>query len=248
MTRATGLFLAGALALAVFSDAASAAAVPPTIAAAVADASRPAADKARDAERKPAETLAFAEVKPGDKVIELAPGRGYYTRLLAKAVGPTGKVYAVVPMGAARAPGMLESLNAVVQTNPNVFVILAPDLGSFVLPERGTLAWTSENYHDFANAPGGAAPVNRRVFDYLKPASVFYVEDHNAKAGSPPEVTRTLHRIDVARARQELENAGFWTQAEAEHLRNSADPGDIPTMDASVRGKTDKFGLKLRRP
>ncbi len=214
----------------------------------MADRSRPAADRARDAARKPAETLAFAGVKTGDKVLELAPGRGYYTRLLAKAVGPTGKVYALVPAPMAKIPGMMESINAVVQTNPNVYVLLVPDLATFVLPERCDFAWTSENYHDFSNRPDGAKPVNHQVFESLKPSGIFYVEDHNAKVGSPPEVTRTLHRIDVARARQELRNAGFWVQAETDHLRNSADAGDVPAHDPAVLGKTDRFGLKLRRP
>ena len=69
-------------------------AVPPAIAAAVADADRPDTDKARDAARKPAEIVAFAGVRPGDKVAEFLPGGGYYTRILARAVGPQGHVYA----------------------------------------------------------------------------------------------------------------------------------------------------------
>lgn len=245
MTHRTVLLLAGSLLLATVCGAALAA-VPPAIAAAVADSGRPAADKERDAERKPAETVAFAGVKPGDKVVELAPGRGYYTRILAKAVGPNGKVYAVVPATMAIRPGALDGLNAVVRANPNVLILLTPDLASFIVPEKANLVWTSENYHDFSNLPGGIAPLNRRVFDTLKPGGIFYVEDHNAKVGAPPEVTRTLHRIDVARARQELLNAGFFVESESDHLRNPADTGDISPMDASVRGKSDRFALKLR--
>lgn len=243
----TGLLVAGALAIAA-ADSAAVAAVPAPIAAAVADAGRPAADKERDATRKPAETVAFAEVKPGDKVIELLPGRGYYTRILAKTVGPKGKVYVVVPSAMATRPGALDGLQAVTQANSNVYILLVQDLGSFEAPEMIDVVWTSENYHDLSNLPGGAAAVNRQVFENLRPDGIYFVEDHNAKADSPAEVTRTLHRIDVARARQELQNAGFWIEAEADHLRNPADPGDIPMSDPSVRGKTDKFGLKLRRP
>lgn len=246
MARRTCLLLAGVLGLAHIGGAALAAPVPPTIAAAVADTGRPAADRERDAARKPAETVAFAGVKPGDKVVELVPGGGYYTRILAKLVGPTGKVYAVVPAQMAVRPGALDGLSAVVHAYPNVLILLAPDLASFIVPEKVNLVWTSENYHDFANLPGGAIPLDRRVFETLKPGGIFYVEDHNAKAGSPAEVTHTLHRIDVARAKQELLNAGFFLEAESDHLRNPADPGDIPMSDPSVRGKTDKFALKLR--
>lgn len=219
----------------------------PGIAAAVADAGRPAADRERDAARKPAETVAFAGVKAGDKVVELMPGGGYYTRILAKSVGPNGKVYAVVPAAMAARPGALDGLNALVQTHPNVQIVTG-DLASFAVPEKADLVWTSENYHDFSNAPGGIAPLNKHVFESLKPGGVFFVEDHNAKAGSPADVTRTLHRIDVARAKRELQAAGFRVEGEADHLKNPADPGDVPAGDPSVRGKTDKFALRLRKP
>src|SRR6185295_1405480 len=90
--------------------------VSPAIAAAVADAARPDTDKERDATRKPAETVAFAGVKSGMTVAELGPGRGYYTRILAKAVGPKGKVYAVVTAAQAARPGVLDGLNALAAT------------------------------------------------------------------------------------------------------------------------------------
>lgn len=245
MAFRTSLFLVGTLAFAAVTGTVCAA-VPPEIAAAVADPARPKADREHDASRKPAETVAFAGVKPGDTVVELAPGGGYYTRILAKVVGPSGKVYAVVPAGMAIRPGALDGLNAVAHANSNVLILLTPDFASFISPEKANLVWTTENYHDFANLPGGAKPVDYRVFDTLKPGGIFYVEDHNAKVGAPPEVTRTLHRIDVARARQELLNTGFFIEAESDHLRNPADPGDIPVFDASIRGKTDRFALKLR--
>src|ERR1700749_1301672 len=94
--------------------------VSPAITAAVADAGRPATDKERDVNRKPAETVAFAGVKPGMTIAELAPGRGYYTRILAKAVGPKGKVFAVVTSAQAARPGGLDALNALAAAYPNI--------------------------------------------------------------------------------------------------------------------------------
>jgi predicted methyltransferase len=97
--------------------------VSPAIAAAVADAGRPDTDKERDANRKPAETVAFAGVRPGMVVAELGPGRGYYTRILAKAVGPKGKVYAVLTTAQAARPGVLDAMNALVASYPNVKLV-----------------------------------------------------------------------------------------------------------------------------
>lgn len=237
---------AAALAL-LLATSALAQAPSPAVSAAVADAARPAADKERDANRKPGQTVAFAGVKAGDKVAELMPGGGYYTRILAKTVGPNGKVYALVPAAMASRPGALDALNAIAQANPNVQVITG-DFAAMKLSEPVDVVWTSENYHDFSNAPAGIAALNKNVLAMLKPGGTFFVEDHNAKAGSAPDVTQKLHRIDVARVKQELQAAGFRLEAEADHLKNPADPGDIPAGDPSVRGKTDKFALKLRKP
>ena len=111
--------------------------VSPAITAAVADAGRPAADKERDATRKPAETVAFAGVKPGMTIAELGPGRGYYTRILAKAVGPKGKVFAVVTSAQAARPGALDALNALTADYPNIKVVTV-DYASMSCPRRPT--------------------------------------------------------------------------------------------------------------
>ena len=116
----------------------------PAIAAAVADAQRPAADTARDALRKPAEIVAFAGVKPGDKVAEIAPGGGYYTRILAKAVGPQGKVYALMPAFFANRPGGLDAINALAEQYGNIEVVVV-DYAATKLPEPVDLVWTTEN-------------------------------------------------------------------------------------------------------
>ena len=175
---------AALLATSLFCAPAFAQSVSPAIAAAVADASRPDTDKERDAARKPAETVAFAGVKPGMIVAELGPGRGYYTRILAKAVGPKGKVYAVLTTAQAARPGVLDGLNALAAANPNIKVVTV-EFATMALPEKADLFWTTENYHDFHNGPtADIAGLNKAVFNNLKPGGLFYVEDHNAADGA----------------------------------------------------------------
>src|SRR3954470_5796886 len=197
--------------------------VSPGIAAAVADAARPAADKERDAMRKPAETVAFAGVKPGMVVGELGPGRGYYTRILAKAVGPTGKVYAIITPAQAARPGVLDGLNALAAAYPNIKVVTS-EYPALMLPEKADLFWTTENYHDFHNGPTANVPaLDKSVYDNLKPGGIFYVEDHAAAKGAGAEATSKLHRMDEDIAKQELTAAGFKVQAEGNILRNAKD-------------------------
>jgi len=248
-TRRILLAAGAAAALAVgLAGAAVAQAPSAEVGAAVADQRRPDADRARDADRKPAETVAFAGVKPGDVVGEINPGGGYFTRVLAATVGPTGKVYALVSPATAERPGGLDALNAIAEAYGNV-VIVPGDFTSLRTPEPADVVWTTENYHDFHNGPTADIPaLNKAVFDTLKPGGVFYVQDHNAKAGSPADVTSTLHRIEVATARRALTAAGFQIEAEGDVLRNPEDPGDVPVREDTVQGRTDKFMLRARKP
>lgn len=217
------------------------------IKAAVADTARPAADTARDADRKPGEVVAFAGIKPGDKVADLLPGGGYFTRIFAKVVGTKGMVYAVVPAGQASRPGGLDRINALAASYPNVKVVAA-DWATMALPEKLDVAWTSENYHDLHNGgPEAIAAFNRAIFNALKPGGIFYVEDHSAP-GAGDTVTKTLHRIDPAVVKQEIQAAGFRLEGESKLLANAADSHTLGVTDASLRGKTDKFVLKFRKP
>jgi len=226
---------------------AAAQSVPPAIAAAVADTSRPDADKERDATRKPGETLAFAGVRPGMVVGELGPGRGYYTRLLAKAVGPTGKVYAIATMAQAARPGGLDALNALAAAYPNIKVVTV-DYPTMMLPEKANLFWTTENYHDFHNGPtADIAALDKAVFNNLKPGGIFYVEDHNAAEGAGLEATSKFHRMDEAVAKSELTAAGFKLDAEGELLRNPAD-NRAGSNSESGHFVSDRFMLRTKRP
>lgn len=217
-------------------------------AAAVADPDRPDADRARDAARKPAEIVAFAGVEPGDVVAEFLPGGGYYTRILSKAVGPEGHVYALVPAGFAQRPGGLDALNALAASLGNVTVV-ATDITNFTLDRPVDLAWTTENYHDMHNGPTPSfAGVNAAVFKALKPGGIYFVEDHAAAAGAPPTVTQELHRIDPAQAIAEVTAAGFVLEAQSDLLSNPGDPKTVPVREGSVQGRTEKFALRFRKP
>ena len=218
------------------------AAPPANVAAAVADSSRPAADKARDAARKPAEILEFAGVKSGDKVVELLPGGGYFTRVLSAAVGPTGKVYAAVPAND------VEKTKAALQKG-NVEVVTL-DAKDFKTPEPVDVMFTAQNYHDFhlKQLALDVPAVNKTLYNTIKPGGTLLVIDHAAVAGAPIEAADTLHRIDPAIARQEIEAAGFKFVGEDNAIRNPADPKTVNVFDPSIRGKTDQFVYKFEKP
>jgi predicted methyltransferase len=219
--------------------------VSPAITAAVADTARPDADKERDATRKPAETLAFAGVKPGMVVAELAPGRGYYTRILAKAVGPTGKVYAIATTAQAARPGGLDALNALAAAYPNITVVTV-DYPTMMLPGKADIFWTTENYHDFHNNGGDIAALDKSVFNNLKPGGIFYVEDHSAAPGAGLAATSQFHRMDEAVAKTELTAAGFKLDAEGDLLHNPAD-NKAASNSESGHFVSDRFMLRMKR-
>jgi len=230
-----------------------AASIPANIAAAVADGNRPDTDKQRDANRKPADTLAFLGVKPGEKVGELIPGGGYFTRLLSKAVGPKGHVYALVPERPANAPADMPDLAARVKAiaaDPNysnVSVVVAP-LSTLAASEPVDLVFTAQNYHDLHNFPVDVVAFNKSLFNSLKPGGLYVVLDHSAEAGSGLRDTNTLHRIDPNVVKQEVTAAGFQFVGSSDILANSADTRTGKVFDPGIRGKTDQFILKFRKP
>ena len=237
-----------ALATAALGGIAMAAPPKPGLAGAITDPLRPAADVARDANRKPAQAVAFAQVKPGDTVAEIFPGGGYFTRILARTVGARGHVYAIVPAAFAQRPGGMDAINALAAQYPNVTVVPA-DLASFTLPERADVVWTSENWHDFHNGPtANPAGIAKAVYAALKPNGVFYIEDHAAAPGAGTTVTNTLHRIEASSVIAELTAAGFKLDGTGTFLANPADPHTAGVRDPSIQGKTDKFALRFRRP
>lgn len=223
-------------------------------AAAVSDASRPAEDTARDANRKPAETLAFIGVKRGDKVADYASGSGYFTRLLAAVVGPQGHVYASVPSELFTFPNIVKGIagtQAWAAKRANVSVTAATALEAARYPEQLDVFWIAQNYHDLLDPFMGPVDIrafNRAVFAALKPGGVYVVLDHVAAPGSPADVPDTLHRIEPSLVRRQVEAAGFVFDGESRILANPADPHTAGVFDASIRGRTDQFIFRFRKP
>ncbi|HSR64549.1 MAG TPA: methyltransferase [Xanthomonadaceae bacterium] len=247
---AAGLAAAGGVALAGTNHhahhAAKAGAIPAYVQAAVADPGRD-ADRAKDANRHAAEVVAFAGVKPGDKVLELVPGGGYFTRVFSKVVGPDGKVYAAIPAPMEKYSDDTKKLPA---DYPNVS-LLEQAADALATPEPVDVAFTSQNYHDYPDkfmGPTDPALLNKAVFAALKPGGTYIVIDHVAQAGSGTRDTDTLHRIDPALVKQQVLAAGFEYVGESRVLANPADDHSLKVFDPSVRGHTDQFAYKFRKP
>ncbi len=109
--------------------------------------------------------------------------------------------------------------------------------------------WTAQNYHDLHNAaPDMATNVNKAVFAALKPGGLYVIIDHAAAAGAPADVTRTLHRIDPAVVKAEVIAAGFAFDGESKVLANPADDHSKLVFDPAIRGHTDQFAYRFKKP
>jgi predicted methyltransferase len=216
----------------------------PYIVAALNDAGRPAADKARDAARHAAETLAFAEVAPGQKIGELLPGEGYFTRLFSSIAGPSGHIYPV----SRSASDQYE--HSVLVGAANVTNVTAP-YDNYHFPEPLDLVFTAQNYHDMKITQyhmGDTIAMNRMAFAALKPGGLYVIIDHSAVAGTVMDQAHPVHRIDQAIVRREVESVGFVFDGETQILRNPADPRTASVFDPSIRGHTDQFAMRFRKP
>src|SRR5215470_2252997 len=221
---------------------------------AVADPSRPESDTAQDVNRKPAQTLEFAGIKAGDKVADYVAGTGYFTHLFASVVGSAGHVYAVEPTAFFKFEHFVKEaaeLQGYAVAHPNVTVSTAAALEGLKFPEQLDLFWISRNYHDLHDTfmgPVDVAAFNKAVYDALKPGGAYVILDHSAAPGAPADVTETLHRIESSTVRREVEAAGFKFDSESSILANPADPRSAKVFDATIRGHTDQFILKFRKP
>jgi predicted methyltransferase len=248
------LLMAGAALLAVSAAPAPAATVTARMKEAVADPARPAADKARDQNRKPAEMLAFAGITPGKAVVDLLPGGGYFTRIFAKAVEPGGHVYAYF---GTQYDARLKSQGKdpdnqfadLKQAYPDLSVIHAP-LESFATPQPVDVVWTSLNYHDMHNKSYATdvAKVNKAIYAALKPGGYYVIVDHRAAEDAPDDVTEKLHRIKESTVKKEVEAAGFKLAEESNALANPADNHSERVFESDIRGHTDQMVLKFQKP
>jgi predicted methyltransferase len=223
---------------------------PADYASVLAEPSRPADDRARDAARHTAETLAFAQVRPGQKIADMIIGGGYFTRVFSAAVGPRGRVTAWQPAEfiafQASYGESLSAVDALANVDGIRSSITSPDF-----PSGLDLVFTAQNYHDLhlSIAPADTASrVNTAVFEALKPGGLYVVIDHYAVAGSPLTASNTVHRIDIEAVKREVLAAGFVLDGESDILANAADPLTANVFDGSIRGRTSQFMLRFRKP
>ena len=227
-------------------------AIPAYIAKAVADPSR-GADATIDARRHVAELAAFAGIKPGDNVLELVPGSGYFTRVFSKSVGPKGHVYAVWPEPYDKVSHPNSDDLRKLSTQPgytNISVMIQP-ADALTAPKPLDVVFTSQNYHDYPDKfMGNIDPsvLNKEVFKALKPGGMWVIVDHVAESGSGMRDTDTLHRIDPEIVKKQVLAAGFEFAGESDVLRNPADTHAIKVFDPTIRGHTDQFAFKFRKP
>lgn len=241
--------LLAAAALALATPLALAASSPVT--AALADPARPAEDRARDAARHPAELLALAGVRPGMKVADFIMGGGYWTRILARTVGDTGKVYAYQPKQFIEFKADYGTQqDAVAKAYANV-VPSRESLGEIAFPEPLDAIVTVQNWHDLhlkMAPPSFGGDVAKKLYAALKPGGVLLVVDHVGAAGATPfAAADTLHRGDAAATRAEIEAAGFKLAKQSPLYANPADPHTALVFDPAIRGKTDQFVMVFQK-
>ena len=239
------------------------------IAAIVASPDRSAADRANDARRKPAELLTFIGVRPGMVALDVSAGRGYTTELIARAVGPSGRVYGQTaprdagrvapaqPEGAASpapAAPALASPPALAERSRNPATSnIVPVVRRFedpVPPEASNggldLVTLLFNYHDLGFLGVDRARMNRAIFDGLKRGGMYLIADHSGRNGTGMSESGTLHRVEEAFVVTEVQAAGFRLAEQGNFLRNPADPRDRNTPEPPM--PKDEFVLKFVKP
>lgn len=224
-------------------------------AAAVASETRPEADRASDAGRKPESVLEFFGVQRSDVVLEMWAGSGYYTELLANVVGEDGKVYAHANTPILSFTGDEHAARHADNRLPNTEVLMAEnnelvlDADKFdvvtIILNYHDLYWSSEQYGwEQIDVPAFLA----EIYKGLKPGGTLGIVDHQAASGSPADTGNTLHRIDSAIVIAELEAAGFVLDGESDALANPDDDHSKGVFDPEIRGKTDRYILRFRKP
>ncbi len=247
--KSSVLALAAALALGAVGTVATAQTM--TVSQAVADPARKDTDRALDAQRHPAETLALLDLKPGQKVVDVFPGP-YWDVMFADLVGPSGHVYEAIPAEVVKmkeAPSLPDG-TAPHPEHPNITTLTAP-IDSFPMPQGVDVVWIRQNYHDLYDkfmGPANVPAFNKAVYKALKPGGLYVIIDHAAPAGSDLKSTDTTHRIDEARVKKDLADAGFKLVRTSDVLRNPADDRTKLVFDPTVKGHTDQFVFIYQKP
>lgn len=229
-----------------------AAPIPESIAAAVAHTDRPAADRARDADRRPAEVLAYFGIEPGMKVADLIAGSGYYSDILCRAVGSGGKVYVqnnayvLERFGKTMNPALEARLG---QDDLKHCVRHDRELDALDLPEGELDAVLIVLfYHDTYWQKTDREAMNAQILRALKPGGIYGIVDHHAEAGSKDRDVNTTHRVDAEIVKEEILAAGFAFEGESALLRHPEDDRTKNVFAPGVRGKTDRFVYKFKKP
>ncbi len=204
-------------------------------------------DRVIDKRRDPLRLLQFTGVRTGMTVLDMGAGGGYSTELMARAAGPTGKVYAQ------NAPDMNENARkrfAARSETPALkdVVLLTRKFDDPVPPEVRDLDLITFffAYHDVSYMEVDRAAMNRKLFEALKPGGSLVIADHSAKTGDGTTVGKSLHRIEEAALRREVEAAGFKLVASGDFLRQPGDPRDFTTTKPT--GPVDEFVLRFEKP
>jgi predicted methyltransferase len=212
-------------------------------------------DRERDAGRKPEEVLAFFGIGRGDKVLDMFSGGGYYTELLSQVVGPEGRVVAHMNTAYLSYSGEQFVARYKGARLPNVDILFADNNRLHLEPLEYDAVLMVLSYHDvyYVDPENGWPELDVNEFlseihRALKPGGVLGIVDHYAEEGSPPETGETLHRIDPGLVLRDLTRAGFVLDEASDILRNPADDHGKPVFDPAVRGKTDRFVMRFRKP
>jgi predicted methyltransferase len=220
----------------------------PDYAAIVAAADRSDADRQTDQRREPAKMLAFTGVKEGMKVLDMEANAGYSTELLARAVGPTGVVYAQDPSAIIEKFVKDKFDNRAKNPAMKNVVHVVRDFDDPIPPDVSNLDMITffYAYHDVTYMPVDRAKMNAKMFAALKPGGYLIIADHSAKKGDGINVAHTLHRIEEATLREEIEAAGFKLVAEGDFLHHPEDPRDDKVFKPAI--PVDEFVLKYQKP
>lgn len=212
---------------------------------------RPGADRERDEARHTAEVLAFAEAGADDRIGDMIIGGGFWTRAFARIVaGGEGEVIAWQPAEFIGFQASYAEAIDAADAMDDVIAIRSP-IGAPEFPAGMDLIFTNQNYHDLHLQPFAAdtaAKVNAAVFAALKPGGLYVIVDHAAQPGAGLGVAHTLHRIDIADVKREVEAAGFVLDAESDILLNDEDPLTANVFSEAIRGRTSQFMLRFRKP